>query len=136
MNLSRTFAIIVKQAMFNMKVLKAQNVPYICLNNKCTGKNSEITFNYSFLRYLNYIELTLYFNCVMSQDLSLEAEKDPYSQWSFQDVFNEDCIVLDPVSVLPVQYEITNCLLPISQGKNMDSISSRWSLEGALAFHC
>lgn len=48
------------------------------------------------------------------QDLSLAAERDPYSQWSFQDVFKEDCIILDPVSVLPVQYEITNCLLPFS----------------------
>lgn len=73
----------------------------------------------------------------MSQDLSLEAEKDPYSQWSFQDVFNEDCIVLDPVSVLPVQYEITNCLLPISQGKNIDCIS-RWYLQlaGFISFNC
>lgn len=53
----------------------------------------------------------------MSQDLTLESGKDPYSECSFQDVFNEDCIVLDPVSVLPVQYEITNCLLPVSQGK-------------------
>ncbi|XP_037536314.1 kinetochore-associated protein 1 [Nematolebias whitei] len=51
----------------------------------------------------------------ISKDLSLESEKDPFSQWSFQDVFNEDCIVLDSGSVLPVQYEITNCLLPISQ---------------------
>ncbi|KAM3867492.1 kinetochore-associated protein 1 [Diretmus argenteus] len=49
----------------------------------------------------------------IAKDLTLEAEKDPYTQWSFQDVFNEDCIVLDPVSVLPVQYEITNSLLPI-----------------------
>lgn len=54
----------------------------------------------------------------MSQDFSVEAGKDPHSQWTFQDVFSEDCIVLDPLSVLPVQYEITNCLLPVSQGKN------------------
>uniref|UniRef100_A0A8C7PUA8 Kinetochore associated 1 n=1 Tax=Oncorhynchus mykiss TaxID=8022 RepID=A0A8C7PUA8_ONCMY len=47
----------------------------------------------------------------IAKDLSLAAERDPYSQWSFQDVFKEDCIILDPVSVLPVQYEITNCLL-------------------------
>lgn len=53
----------------------------------------------------------------MLQDLSLGAEKDPYSQWSFQDVFNEDCIMLDSASVLPVQYEITNFLLPISLGR-------------------
>uniref|UniRef100_A0A4W5NLQ1 Kinetochore associated 1 n=1 Tax=Hucho hucho TaxID=62062 RepID=A0A4W5NLQ1_9TELE len=53
----------------------------------------------------------------IAKDLSLAAERDPYSQWSFQDVFNEDCIILDPVSVLPVQYEITNCLLPFSDRK-------------------
>ena len=65
------------------------------------------------------IKWNLDFNCVMSQDLTLEAEKHPFSQWSFQDVFNEDCIVLDPVSVLPVQYEITNFLLPVSRGKKI-----------------
>uniref|UniRef100_A0A673YPM6 Kinetochore associated 1 n=1 Tax=Salmo trutta TaxID=8032 RepID=A0A673YPM6_SALTR len=53
----------------------------------------------------------------IAKDLSLAAERDPYSQWSFQDVFKEDCIILDPVSVLPVQYEITNCLLPFSDRK-------------------
>ena len=59
---------------------------------------------------------------MISQDLTSETEKDPHSQWTFQDVFNEDCIVLDPVSVLPVQYEITNCLLPISLGKMLKLI--------------
>ncbi|KAM4577000.1 kinetochore-associated protein 1 isoform 1-T1 [Odontesthes bonariensis] len=68
------------------------------------------------------IAMDVYHQCQLSddygfitKDLTLEAEQDPYSQWSFQDVFNEDCIVLDPVSVLPVQYEISNCMLPISQ---------------------
>ncbi|XP_041855994.1 kinetochore-associated protein 1 isoform X1 [Melanotaenia boesemani] len=68
------------------------------------------------------VAMDVYHQCQLSdnygfiaKDLTLEAEKDPYSQWSFQDVFNEDCIVLDPVSVLPVQYEITNCMLPTSQ---------------------
>ncbi|KAF7661602.1 hypothetical protein LDENG_00258100 [Lucifuga dentata] len=68
------------------------------------------------------IAMDVYHQCQLSdnygfiaKDLTLETEKDPYSQWSFQDVFNEDCIVLDPVSVLPVQYEITNCLLPVSR---------------------
>lgn len=65
----------------------------------------------------------------MSQDSTSEAEKDPYSQWSFQDVFNEDCIVLDPVSVLPVQYEITNCLLPVSRGKIAQIIIYLTSIE-------
>ncbi|XP_059192757.1 kinetochore-associated protein 1 isoform X1 [Centropristis striata] len=67
------------------------------------------------------IAMDVYHQCQLSdnygfiaKDLTSETEKDPHSQWSFQDVFNEDCIVLDPLSVLPVQYEITNCLLPIS----------------------
>uniref|UniRef100_A0A3B4VCT3 Kinetochore associated 1 n=1 Tax=Seriola dumerili TaxID=41447 RepID=A0A3B4VCT3_SERDU len=62
------------------------------------------------------IAMDVYHQCQLSDNYGFiaKAEKDPYSQWSFQDVFKEDCIVLDPVSVLPVQYEITNCLLPIS----------------------
>nr|XP_040052202.1 kinetochore-associated protein 1 [Gasterosteus aculeatus aculeatus] len=67
------------------------------------------------------IAMDVYHQCQLSdnygfiaKDSTAETEKDPRSQWSFQDVFTEDCIVLDPVSVLPVQYEITNCLLPVS----------------------
>lgn len=75
-------------------------------------------FNASLSQSCGLKRMFSYFlTCAPFQDLTPEAEKDPQSQWSFQDVFNEDCIVLDPVSVLPVQYEITNCLLPISQGK-------------------
>ncbi|XP_068422638.1 kinetochore-associated protein 1 isoform X2 [Clinocottus analis] len=67
------------------------------------------------------IAMDVYHQCQLSdnygfiaKDSTLETEKDPHSQWTFQDVFSEDCIVLDPVSALPVQYEITNCLLPVS----------------------
>ncbi|KAJ8380268.1 hypothetical protein SKAU_G00010460 [Synaphobranchus kaupii] len=54
-----------------------------------------------------------------TKDSSLEAERDPYTEWSFQDVFNEDGIVLDPVSVLPIQYEITTALLPSSSDSKL-----------------
>ncbi|XP_026043472.1 kinetochore-associated protein 1 isoform X1 [Astatotilapia calliptera] len=81
--------------------------------------------------------MDVYHQCQLSdnygfivKDLTPEAEKDPQSQWSFQDVFNEDCIVLDPVSVLPVQYEITNCLLPISQDTRL------YSLDCSCLSHC
>ncbi|XP_018523951.1 kinetochore-associated protein 1 isoform X1 [Lates calcarifer] len=83
------------------------------------------------------IAMDVYHQCQLSdnygfiaKDLTLEAEKDPYSQWSFQDVFNEDCIVLDPVSVLPVQYEITNCLLPISRDTKL------YPLDCSCLSHC
>ncbi|XP_077457832.1 kinetochore-associated protein 1 isoform X2 [Stigmatopora argus] len=52
-----------------------------------------------------------------TEHVSSGAEKDPYCQWLFQDFFHEDCIVLEPMSVLPVHYEITACLLPVSQDK-------------------
>ncbi|TMS04120.1 Kinetochore-associated protein 1 [Larimichthys crocea] len=83
------------------------------------------------------IAMDVYHQCQLSdnygfiaKDLTLEAEKDPYSQWSFQDVFNEDCIVLDPVSVLPIQYEITNCLLPISRDTKL------YPLDCSCLSHC
>lgn len=44
----------------------------------------------------------------------LSGEEDAYTEASVQDVFNEDGIVLDPVSVLPVQYKITTSLLPLA----------------------
>uniref|UniRef100_A0A8C9YCM8 Kinetochore associated 1 n=1 Tax=Sander lucioperca TaxID=283035 RepID=A0A8C9YCM8_SANLU len=83
------------------------------------------------------IAMDVYHQCQLSdnygfiaKDLTLETEKDPHSQWSFQDVFNEDCIVLDPVSVLPVQYEITNCLLPVSRDTKL------YPLDCSCLSHC
>ncbi|GAA6089465.1 kinetochore-associated protein 1 isoform X1 [Tachysurus ichikawai] len=48
------------------------------------------------------------------KDAVLNSEEDAYTESSVQDVFNEDGIVLDPVSVLPVQYKITTSLLPLA----------------------
>ncbi|KAK2837222.1 hypothetical protein Q5P01_014434 [Channa striata] len=83
------------------------------------------------------IAMDVYHQCQLSdnygfipKDLTVEAENNQFSQLSFQDVFNEDCIVLDPVSVLPVQYEITNCLLPISQGTKL------YPLDCSCLSHC
>ncbi|KAL7836428.1 hypothetical protein AOLI_G00277120 [Acnodon oligacanthus] len=50
----------------------------------------------------------------VAKDVVLNGEDDSYMESSVQDVFNEDGIVLDPVSVLPVQYKITTSLLPLS----------------------
>uniref|UniRef100_A0A8C9TIM5 Kinetochore associated 1 n=1 Tax=Scleropages formosus TaxID=113540 RepID=A0A8C9TIM5_SCLFO len=55
----------------------------------------------------------------------------PYTEWSFQNIFNEDGIVLDPVSVLPFQYKITNCLLPSFSGH-----SKRYPLDCSCLSNC
>ncbi|KAG7480993.1 hypothetical protein MATL_G00062040 [Megalops atlanticus] len=54
-----------------------------------------------------------------AKDSSLMADRDPYTEWSFQDIFNEDGLVMDPVLVLPSQYEITSSLLPSSSDSKM-----------------
>lgn len=56
------------------------------------------------------------FKVRFSDQESSSGEEDAYTESSFQDVFNEDGIVLDPVSVLPLQYKITSNLLPLSGG--------------------
>lgn len=56
--------------------------------------------------------------CFFFQESALSGEEDTYTDSHFHDIFNEDCIVLDPVSVLPLQYKITRNLLPLS-GKSL-----------------
>ncbi|XP_048370143.1 kinetochore-associated protein 1 [Sphaerodactylus townsendi] len=46
------------------------------------------------------------------------ADKDPYTEWTFDDFFTEEGAVLDPPSVLPAAYEIASCMLPLA-GKNL-----------------
>ncbi|XP_025914483.1 kinetochore-associated protein 1 isoform X5 [Apteryx rowi] len=45
------------------------------------------------------------------------GDKDPYEEWTYDDFFNEDGIVLDPQIALPVAYETIASLLPISEKK-------------------
>ena len=45
------------------------------------------------------------------------GDKDPYEEWTYNDFFNEDGIVLDSQIVLPVIYETISSLLPISENK-------------------
>uniref|UniRef100_G1N0B5 Kinetochore associated 1 n=1 Tax=Meleagris gallopavo TaxID=9103 RepID=G1N0B5_MELGA len=42
------------------------------------------------------------------------GDKDPYEEWTYNDFFNEDGIVLDPQIILPVIYETISSLLPTS----------------------
>ncbi|KAI6076180.1 Kinetochore-associated protein 1 isoform X1 [Aix galericulata] len=48
---------------------------------------------------------------------SFGGDKDPYEEWTYNDFFNEDGIVLDPQIALPVAYETISSLLPVSERK-------------------
>ncbi|NXD77163.1 KNTC1 protein, partial [Halcyon senegalensis] len=48
---------------------------------------------------------------------SFGGDKDPYEEWTYNDFFNEDGIVLDPQRALPVAYETISSLLPVNENK-------------------
>uniref|UniRef100_A0A8B9V827 Kinetochore associated 1 n=1 Tax=Anas zonorhyncha TaxID=75864 RepID=A0A8B9V827_9AVES len=48
---------------------------------------------------------------------SFGGDKDPYEEWTYNDFFNEDGIVLDPQIALPVAYETISSLLHVSESK-------------------
>ncbi|NWW51167.1 KNTC1 protein, partial [Pedionomus torquatus] len=52
-----------------------------------------------------------------AKTMSFGGDRDPYEEWTYDDFFNEDGIVLDPQIVLPVAYETTSSLLPVCGSK-------------------
>ncbi|NXV25489.1 KNTC1 protein, partial [Rissa tridactyla] len=48
---------------------------------------------------------------------SFGGDRDPYEEWTYDDFFNEDGVVLDPQIALPVAYETTSSLLPVCENK-------------------
>ncbi|NXN24364.1 KNTC1 protein, partial [Nycticryphes semicollaris] len=56
---------------------------------------------------------------------SFGGDKDPYEEWTYDDFFKEDGIVLDPQIALPVAYETAASLLPVCETKlyPLDSVS-------------
>ncbi|KFU90225.1 Kinetochore-associated protein 1, partial [Chaetura pelagica] len=45
------------------------------------------------------------------------GDKDPYEEWTYDDFFNEDGIILDQQIALPVAYETISSLLPVFENK-------------------
>ncbi|CAL9708810.1 unnamed protein product [Knipowitschia caucasica] len=102
-----------------MVLPEAMDLPAVIHSLACqaiTVCHSDLLLDCTELCKCTRLAMDVYHQCQLSDNYGFigkdatDTEKDP----SFQDVFKEDCIVLDPMSVLPVQYEITNCLLPIS----------------------
>ncbi|NXU34953.1 KNTC1 protein, partial [Drymodes brunneopygia] len=62
------------------------------------------------------------------------GDKNPYEEWTSDDFFKEDGIVLDPQTSLPVAYELTSALLPICEDKlyplESQSLAHRTFMEG------
>ncbi|NXP14921.1 KNTC1 protein, partial [Thinocorus orbignyianus] len=48
---------------------------------------------------------------------SFGGDRDPYEEWTYDDFFNEDGIVLDPQIALSVAYETTSSFLPVCENK-------------------
>ncbi|NXA03966.1 KNTC1 protein, partial [Sapayoa aenigma] len=65
---------------------------------------------------------------------SFGGDKDPYEEWSYEDFFNEDGIVLDAQTTMPVTYEFISSLLPVCEDKvyplESTSLANRTFIEG------
>ncbi|KAM4707895.1 kinetochore-associated protein 1 [Discoglossus pictus] len=55
----------------------------------------------------------------ISKSATFGADRDHYEEWTYEEFFSEDGIVLDPLVVLPVAYDITTAMVPSTAGKKM-----------------
>ncbi|KAG8456065.1 hypothetical protein GDO86_002025 [Hymenochirus boettgeri] len=55
----------------------------------------------------------------IAKNSTLGAERDQFQEWTYEDFFSEDGIVLDPLVVLPVAYDIATAVVPSTAGKKM-----------------
>ncbi|NXB90984.1 KNTC1 protein, partial [Vidua chalybeata] len=73
-------------------------------------------------------------NYEFTAETTSSGDKDPYKEWTYDDFFKEDGIVLDPQTSLPVAYELTSAVLPICEDKlyplESQSLAHRTFMEG------
>ncbi|XP_063310359.1 kinetochore-associated protein 1 [Pelobates fuscus] len=55
----------------------------------------------------------------ITKSASFGADRDQYEEWTYEDYFSEDGIVLDPLIVLPVAYDLTTAVVPSTAGRKM-----------------
>ncbi|NXD27282.1 KNTC1 protein, partial [Spelaeornis formosus] len=70
----------------------------------------------------------------IAETTSSGGDKDPYEEWTYDDFFKEDGIVLDPQTSLPVAYELISAILPLYEDKlyplESQSLAHRTFMEG------
>ncbi|XP_058014189.1 kinetochore-associated protein 1 [Ahaetulla prasina] len=75
-----------------------------------------------FCKYTSFAR-EIYAKCQMEdfgfipQASSLDTEKDPYGDWTFESFFTEDGAVLDTPAVLPFAYKTVSFLVPLAEWK-------------------
>ncbi|NXK32690.1 KNTC1 protein, partial [Piprites chloris] len=69
-----------------------------------------------------------------AKTISFGGDKDPYEEWTCGDFFNEDGIVLDAQTTMPVTYEFISSVLPLCEDKvyplESTSLANRAFIEG------
>ncbi|KAM8961292.1 kinetochore-associated protein 1 [Pelodytes ibericus] len=55
----------------------------------------------------------------ITKSATFGADRDEYEEWTYEEFFSEDGIVLDPLIVLPVTYDITTAVVPSTAGQKM-----------------
>ncbi|XP_073442136.1 kinetochore-associated protein 1 isoform X2 [Dendrobates tinctorius] len=71
------------------------------------------------------IAMELYRQCeiedygFIAKNATFGGERDSYEEWTYEDFFSEDGIVLDPLIVLPVAYDLTTAFVPSIDGRKL-----------------
>ncbi|XP_068100250.1 kinetochore-associated protein 1 [Hyperolius riggenbachi] len=71
------------------------------------------------------IAVELYSQCqiedygFINKNASFGSDRDPYEEWTYEDFFSEDGIVLDSLVVLPVAYDLITAFLPSSTDRKL-----------------
>ncbi|XP_064424237.1 kinetochore-associated protein 1 [Latimeria chalumnae] len=102
------------------------NLPVVIHEIACQGAticNPELLLDCQELCKSTLAAMDVYRQCqiedygFISKTSCLGADRDPYEEWTYEDFFSEDGIILDPLMVLPVLYEITTTFVPYSPDK-------------------
>ncbi|XP_030075113.1 kinetochore-associated protein 1 [Microcaecilia unicolor] len=74
-------------------------------------------YTHSAVEYYRHCQIEDY--GFLAKNSSPGADRDDYEEWTYENFFSEDGIVLDPLVVLPVAYDMIFALVPSASGKIM-----------------
>ncbi|XP_072000100.1 kinetochore-associated protein 1 [Engystomops pustulosus] len=111
-----------------MVIPPAMNLPAVIYEFACKASticSPDLLLDALELCKYTQVAMELYRQCeiedygFITKNASFGGERDHYEEWTYEDFFNEDGIVLDPLIVLPVAYDLTTAFVPSSDGRKL-----------------
>ncbi|XP_040203268.1 kinetochore-associated protein 1 [Rana temporaria] len=111
-----------------MVIPPGMNLPAITLQLSCqavTISSPDLLLDALELCKYTHIAVELYRQChiedygFITKNASFGGDRDHYKEWTYEEFFSEDGIVLDSLVVLPVAYNLATAFVPSTAGKKM-----------------